>query len=465
MNEILAKIQQKLGLRRLAVSKTQKKKNKTIEQFVIGYVHQDIREKIKINFLSNPIPSGLKEDEIEGFVEKELTSFKTEFGPVLEKILVLLTELQDSKQKEALQYFKGLFLGALANFSDKELKTTHVNQVFKKQQKKQKNQAKIQEAETQIQKLLQSLKIQEYHSYFGTARAFKRTLKLYVGPTNSGKTYHALNDLAAHERGVYLSPLRLLAWEGKEELEKRGRKTSLITGEERREEEGATFRAQTIETLNFHEVVDAVLIDEIQMLFDKHRGWAWTQALVGAPCKELIMAGSPEAEPLVRKIADLLGEKLEVIRLNRFNPLEVKSKPFEIDQIQKLPEGSAIIAFSRKNVLDFKKAFEKHNIPVSVIYGNLSPEVRKEEAKKFRDGQNKYLIATDAISMGLNLPISTIIFSTVEKFNGQYMDYLEPMEIKQIAGRAGRYGKVEKGDVGAFYQDDLKFIKTMISAE
>ena len=209
-----------------------------------------------------------------------------------------------------------------------------------------------------------------------------------------------------------------------------------------------------------------LLIDEIQMLFDADRGWAWTQALVGAPCKELIMAGSPEAEPLVRKIANLLGEELEVISLNRFNPLNLNPIPYELPKdLNKLPEGSAVIAFSRKNVLAFKKFFESHNKPVSVIYGNLSPEVRKEEARKFREGATKYLVSTDAIAMGLNLPISNVVFSTIEKFNGQEMTTLTPMEIKQIGGRAGRYGKKEKGEISALDKNTLKYIKGTMNAQ
>lgn len=314
-----------------------------------------------------------------------------------------------------------------------------------------------------IKLFLEKLNIQEYHSSFSTARKIKRKLKLYIGPTNSGKTYHALNDLASHSNGAYLSPLRLLAWEGKEELEKRGHPTSLLTGEEKIIIENSSFSAQTIETLNFNNVYDCILIDEIQMIFDDSRGWAWTQAVMGAPCKELIMAGAPEAEEIVQKIANILGEELEVIRLNRFNPLEV-IEPFQLERdLGRLPLGSALIAFSRKNVLNYKKLLESKGHKVSVIYGNLSPEVRTEEARKFRDGETDFLVSTDAIAMGLNLPISTVIFTTIEKFDGKEVKNLTSTEIKQIGGRAGRYGKVEKGCISAFSGGDIRYIKNIIN--
>ena len=459
----LTQIQEKLSLRKLSVSKTIHK-NKEVFRLVIGYVQDDPRMNLKVNFLSNLLPETLTEETVEAFVVQEVESFKSSMDKLIEKGLHSIDVLS-SEKKAVYTDFKNSFSGAVGNFSDTKLKTEQLNDVFKRHQKKIKLLEKVHEEEKKLKSILEKLQINAYHSYFTTARRAKRKLRLYVGPTNSGKTFRALNDLARHEQGVYLSPLRLLAWEGKEELEKRGKPTSLITGEERQETENAKFKSQTIETLNFHEVVDAVLIDEIQMLFEEDRGWAWTQALIGAPCKELIMAGSPEAEPLVKRIADLLGEELEIIRLHRFNPLEVKTHAYKFpDDINLLPEGSAIIAFSRKNVLGFKSFFEKENKPVSVIYGNLSPEVRKEEARRFRDGETKFLIATDAISMGLNLPISTIIFSTVEKFDGKEMNDLSPMQVKQIAGRAGRYGKVEKGEVSSFHKDDIKFIKNMLQS-
>jgi ATP-dependent RNA helicase SUPV3L1/SUV3 len=174
------------------------------------------------------------------------------------------------------------------------------------------------------------------------------------------------------------------------------------------------------------------------------------------------MAGSPEIKPLIEMIATLLGEELEIIELERMNPLTVSKTP--INDFKTLPEGSAIIAFSRKDVLSYKLELErKKKCGVSVIYGNLSPEVRKEEARKFRDQENKYLVSTDAIAMGLNLPISNIVFSTLIKFNGETNNYLTPMEIKQISGRAGRFGKHEQGTISSTNKNNLNIIKKGLS--
>lgn len=466
MTEItLNSIRERLNLRKISIIDIPTK-NKTIKKLAIGFMLIQGELKFKVSILSDVPFENSSEEEISHYVLEKISDFKIKFKKEIDKAFHVLNVLSHDKKDRFISAFKNSFAGALADYTSDQVKLDLINRAFKTADKKMRLLEKVHEEELKIKKIIDKLQITEYHTYFSFARGYKRKLKLYLGPTNSGKTYHALNDLTSHDRGVYLSPLRLLAWEGKEEIEKRGKLASLITGEEKQIVEGAEFKSQTIETLNFSEETDAVLIDEVQMLYDESRGWAWTQALIGAPCKELIMAGSPEAEPLVKKISELLGEELEIIRLNRFNPLEVKDQPYDFEKdIGNLPEGTAVIAFSRKNVLWFKKQFESKNKPVSVIYGNLSPEVRKEEARKFRDGVTKYLISTDAISMGLNLPISNIIFTTVEKFNGTEMSSLTSMEVKQISGRAGRFGKVEKGFVSAFDKGTLKYIRNFIKAD
>jgi ATP-dependent RNA helicase SUPV3L1/SUV3 len=278
---------------------------------------------------------------------------------------------------------------------------------------------------------------------------------LYVGPTNSGKTYHALNELAERESGVYLAPLRLLALEGQEELEKRGRPTTFLTGEERDIREGATFYSSTIEMLNFDRAVDAVVVDEVQLLSDPERGWAWSAAIVGAPAKRVIMTGSPDAVPLVGQLAEYLGEPLHVQTLERFTPLAVHE---EVDDLDRVEPGTAIVCFSRRDVLGLKQYLE-HRHRVSVIYGNLSPQVRREEARRFRSGETKVLVATDAIALGLNLPIKTVIFYTTWKWNGREDVRLTPSEVRQIGGRAGRFGKHDAGFVGALSYADLEYVR------
>lgn len=455
----LLNIKNALKLDKLTVISEQKEQSSQ-KVFLLTY-SLDLTSKYKINALVE-FKKFNSEMELALYLQNELKDLQIKLNPLIEKSEHNLQApvAENFKQEYTDQIFK-----ILISHDTGEEKIQKLSKLSSKYDKKIEYYQTLVNEEASLAEFLEKLNIQEYHNYFGFARSVKRKLKLYIGPTNSGKTYLALNDLAKHQSGTYLSPLRLLAWEGKEELEKRGHPTSLITGEERQVVDGAKFTAQTIETLNFSKISDAILIDEIQMIFDKDRGWAWTQALIGAPCKELIMAGAPEAEAIVQKIADILGEELEIIRLQRFNPLEV-SAPINLDQnLNSLPEGSALIAFSRKNVLNYKQFLESKGKKVSVIYGNLSPEVRTEEARKFRDGETKYLVSTDAIAMGLNLPISTVVFTTIEKFNGLEMVNLTPTEIKQIGGRAGRYGKVEKGQVTALNKEDLKYIKNLITAQ
>ncbi len=288
-----------------------------------------------------------------------------------------------------------------------------------------------------------------------------RNLKFFAGPTNSGKTYHALNELAEGESGMYLAPLRLLALEGQEELGKRRVEASFVTGEERDIREGARFVASTIEMANLQESVECAVIDEIQLLADPARGWAWAQALIGVPARSVIMTGSEDAIPLVEAMADYLEEPLRIQTFQRFNELEVLDTPVSLDEVG---PRSAIIAFSRRDVLNIKQYLqnERHQ-KVSVIYGNLSPQVRREEARRFRSGETDILVATDAIAMGLNLPIQSVLFYVTQKFNGEEIVPLTEAEIRQIAGRAGRYGFHEYGLVGSLDSwGDLRRIGTAL---
>ncbi len=294
-------------------------------------------------------------------------------------------------------------------------------------------------------------------SYYPVARGLKRKLVLYVGPTNSGKTWRALNDLAAASSGSYLAPLRLLALEGQEELEKRGRPTSFITGEERDLKPGSHFVSSTIEMLNVEQAVDAVVIDEVQLLADEHRGWAWLAALVGAPASTVIMTGSPDCVDIVKDLAAYLGEELTIHELTRHNELHVAPAPIRMRDIR---PGTAIVCFSRRDVQRIKNTIlENSELKVAVVYGNLSPQVRREEARRFRSGEAQILVATDAIAMGLNLPISEVLFYATEKFNGEEVLPLSPSDIRQIGGRAGRYGFAQFGVVNALDQKSLDRIR------
>ena len=289
---------------------------------------------------------------------------------------------------------------------------------------------------------------------FPLARDLNRKITFYVGPTNSGKTYKAMQRLMGAECGAYLAPLRLLALENYQTLLQNSIPASLITGEEERIDEDGAHICSTIEMLNYELELDICVIDEVQMLEDRDRGWAWVNAIVGAPAKELILTGSVNALDAIKKIANYLDEELEVVKLKRKTPLKLLDEPRSYKTLQ---THTALITFSRNDVLKLKHKLSK-KYSVSVIYGNLSPEVRQEEARRFREGESEILIATDAIAMGLNLPIKELLFTTHQKFDGKSTRDLKVNEIIQIAGRAGRYGHHESGYIGATNKDSLEFI-------
>ncbi len=296
--------------------------------------------------------------------------------------------------------------------------------------------------------------IRDFKRLFSLARELKRQIVFHVGPTNSGKTYSALKALKEATTGYYLAPLRLLALEGYENLKADGVNVSLITGEEEIIDEEATHISSTIEMMNPSVDVDVCVIDEIQMIADRDRGWAWANALIGAPAKKVILTGSVDALHAVEALCEYLEEPLEVVHFERKNPLEVMKRA---TPMKKIEPQTAVVAFSRRDVLSLKQQLsEKYR--VSVVYGNLSPEVRREEARRFREGESEVLVATDAIAMGLNLPIRTILFAKDNKFDGLRRRELTPSEVLQIAGRAGRYGIEEKGFVGALDENTLKTI-------
>jgi hypothetical protein len=310
-----------------------------------------------------------------------------------------------------------------------------------------------------VRRMVHERHLVAYKEYFPEARSLGRELTLFVGPTNSGKTFLALNELVQGDSGVYLAPLRLLALEGQDEILRRGKDASFITGEERDIREGARFTASTIEMLDPRRSYDCAVIDEVQLLTDDDRGWAWCQAMVGVPARRVYMTGSADSIPLVQALAEYLEEPLEIVPLERFTPLVPIEHAVRLGEIE---PGTAVIAFSRRDVLTLKAILERR-FTVSVIYGNLTPEVRREEARRFREGESQILVSTDAIAMGLNLPIRTIVFSTLEKWNGKDDVELTPAEILQIAGRAGRFGKHEEGFAGSFRPGDVRRIAKVLS--
>ena len=299
-----------------------------------------------------------------------------------------------------------------------------------------------------------------YLDSFAAARAMVRKLRLFVGPTNSGKTHAAMDRLAAAESGCYLAPLRLLALEGQEALETRGKPCSLVTGEERDVRPGAGFVSSTIEMVNTARVWGACVIDEIQMIGDPDRGWAWTQAVAGVAAPEILMTGSADAIPYVKRLADAMGEDLEVVEFTRKSPLRVQEEPVSLANVK---QNDAIIAFSRRDVMGLRRDLLARGHTVAVIYGALSPEVRRAEARRFREGQADVLVATDAIGMGLNLPIARVVLSVTRKYDGREERELNASEIRQIGGRAGRFGMHEEGRVAVLEGESINPVRRALT--
>lgn len=276
------------------------------------------------------------------------------------------------------------------------------------------------------------------------ARKLHRRFILHLGETNTGKTYRALERLKSAENGVYLAPLRILALENYERLNREGVPCNLITGEEERLTEGAQHISSTIEKLSLGEEYDVAVVDEVQMIANYQRGQAWTRAVLGLRCREIHLCGAANARNLLVKILEDCGDDYEIIEYKRDTPLEVCSAPFSLRGVE---QGDALVAFSKKRVLELSKFFQDRGTACSVIYGDLPPEVRRMQYHAFIKGKNKLLITTDAIGMGVNLPIRRIIFMDLQKFDGEEKRYITSQEVKQIAGRAGRKGIYDVGYV------------------
>lgn len=311
----------------------------------------------------------------------------------------------------------------------------------------------------QRQDVKDNLQLENYELGFSLARMNKRHFHIVYGPTNSGKTYEAIQALKSAETGIYLAPLRLLAIEIYDKLNRDGTHCDLVTGEQVVRVPFSKHQASTVEMLNTNKLYDVAVIDEIQMLADPHRGWAWTSAVLGVAAKEVYVIGSKETHKQLISLLDITGDTYDVKELTRKCHLEVMKTSISLNQLE---PGDAVIAFSRKAVLEMAEKIEKHGYKTSKLYGALSPETRRKQASDFDSGKTDIVVSTDVIGMGLNLPAKRVIFSTASKFDGEGTRPLNATEVHQIAGRAGRFGKHEKGFVGALEGDDLHHISTKL---
>ncbi|EWY87320.1 hypothetical protein FOYG_11538 [Fusarium oxysporum NRRL 32931] len=310
------------------------------------------------------------------------------------------------------------------------------------------------------------------YEWFPATRAMQRTIHVHVGPTNSGKTYRALKALENSKRGVYAGPLRLLANEVYQRLTAKGLPCALLTGEEVRlpEDTDTYFTSCTVEMVPFNDRFDVAVIDEIQMLADPDRGNAWTTALLGVQAKEVHLCGEERTVSLIQSICAGIGDKCIVHRYDRLSPLEPMNDALDGDY-SRLEKGDAIVAFSRLNLHALKRTIEKKTgRRCAIIYGSLPPEVRVQQAALFNDPNNDYdfIVASDAIGMGLNLEIRRVILEAVAKFDGSHNRMLTYPELKQIGGRAGRYRTVRNAaeagtnaDVAVEEETKVGYVTTM----
>lgn len=284
------------------------------------------------------------------------------------------------------------------------------------------------------------------------ARHISRHFIIHAGPTNSGKTYQALKAFR-NASGVYLGPLRLLASEVYEDTNRNGVICSLKTGEEEISLPGAKHCSQTIETADLHEKYEVAVIDEAQLIEDPQRGGAWSSAIMGIRAKEVHLCTAEYAVPILKKLIEYCGDTWELIRTERKTELHMETEPFTFPE--GIQDGDALIVFSKAAVLACAAELQERKIPCSIIYGSLPYDVRMNEARRFLDQETKVVVSTDAIGMGLNLPVRRVVFLETQKFDGVMRRKLRIPEIQQIAGRAGRWGKFEEGYVNTIADQGL----------
>jgi ATP-dependent RNA helicase SUPV3L1/SUV3 len=278
------------------------------------------------------------------------------------------------------------------------------------------------------------------------ARAMRRHFILHLGGTNTGKTYAGFQRLKQARSGVYLAPLRLLALEAQETLLEAGVDCSLTTGEEEDSRTWDTHTAATAEKLDMRRYYDVAVVDECQMIADGQRGYAWTRAILGVLAPEVHLCAAPEAEDLLVRLIESCGDSYEVERHKRTTPLLCMTRTVDYHRVQ---PGDALITFSKVGVLSVAEDLRQSGKEPAIIYGALPYSTRRRQMEGFLKGEMQYIVSTDAIGMGLNLPIRRIIFLETEKFDGVERRELRPEEIRQIAGRAGRFGMYNRGYVGA----------------
>jgi len=278
------------------------------------------------------------------------------------------------------------------------------------------------------------------HPSVALRRIAPERVLFHLGPTNSGKTHDALDAISEAGHGTYAAPLRMLAGEAFEWLTARlgEERVGLVTGEERINDE-APIIACTAEMAPMKG--ELLVLDEVHWANDPERGWAWTRLLLGGEYRDIHIVGAPDALPLVQAAFP----EAVVVPHERLCPLTFEKKAVKLD---KLPERSAVVVFSRKAVYHVAGLLKKRGRHPAVLYGAMPPGARRSEVARFISGEADVVVATDVIGHGINLPVAGVYFAETQKFDGTSRRDLSPWEVAQIGGRAGRFGFETSGTVG-----------------
>ena len=259
-------------------------------------------------------------------------------------------------------------------------------------------------------------------------------VRAVLGPTNTGKTYLAIERMLGHATGMIGFPLRLLARENYDRIVAlKGRRTvALITGEEKIIPPRPRWFVCTVESMPLDREVDFLAIDEIQLCADRERGHVFTDRLLHARGRqETMLLGSDTIAPLLRRLIP----EAQIETRPRFSTLTYAGAK----KLTRLPRRSAIVAFSLNEVYGLAELVRRHRGGTAVVLGALSPRTRNAQVAMYQAGEVDFMVATDAIGMGLNMEIDHVAFAGTRKYDGEKPRRLTPAEIGQIAGRAGRY--------------------------
>ena len=255
-----------------------------------------------------------------------------------------------------------------------------------------------------------------------------------LGPTNTGKTHLAIERMLAHASGMIGLPLRLLAREIYDRIvrERGERAVALVTGEEKIVPLHPRYWVCTVEAMPLDREVEFVAVDEIQLCADRERGHVFTDRLLRARGRsETMFMGAATMAPLVRQLVP----HAHIETRERLSTLSYVGAA----KLTKLPKRSAVVAFSTENVYAIAELIRRQRGGAAVVMGSLSPRTRNAQVDLFQSGEVDFLVATDAIGMGLNMDLDHVAFAGLRKFDGRRTRWLNPQEIGQIGGRAGRY--------------------------